>query len=136
MRHEPWQDANPHIDMILVSDDLTAEHNGDWLNFCFGLTCGRFVANSVHRYKSLNDLERFLAVKAVVLHEIGHVLGAAADLNRSHTEEKIGPHCTNPNCVMRQGLNLATWVKHARECNSHGSWYCPQCLADIKNSQI
>lgn len=137
MRREPWQESNPHIDMILMTDDLTAKINGQWLSFCFGLTHGRFIANSVHRYAGLNDRDRFAAIKGVVLHEIGHALGAAANLSRLNTEENIGPHCTNPGCIMRQGSNLSAWVNNTRDCyyNPHG-WFCPQCIEDIRRSQM
>ena len=132
MMNEPWQRNNPHIDMMFVSHDLTARN----LNFCFGMTMGRYTVQSVFRYRDLKEDDRWLAVKAVALHELGHVFGCAANPHRSNTEIKLGRHCTNPACIMQQGMNKTEWVKHARDAYSLGRVYCPQCMEDIRKSCI
>ena len=135
LANEPWQKTEPHIDVLFVSQDLTARDGEDWLNFVFGIADGRITVQSVARYREINDpFERAMAIKTVVQHELGHVFGMAADLNRSNTEYKLGPHCTNPGCVMRQGLSVSEWVRHARESYSAGMIYCPQCLADAERA--
>lgn len=123
---EPWQ-KNPHIDVLFTSRDLSAPG----LNFCFGMAIGRYTVQSVFRYRRLHAEDRRLAIKAVVWHELGHALGCAANLHRSNTEDRLGPHCTNYGCVMRQGMDLGEWMKHAREMKSLGRIYCPQCRADL-----
>ena len=131
---EPWQDV-PHIDVMLTSHDLTAtDDGGRFLNFVFGLTHRAATVQSVYRFRpgaaSLSDEDRYLAIKMLIHHELGHIFLMAADPNRSHTEESLGEHCTNPGCVMRQGLSVPEWVQHARESYDMGMVYCPQCLAD------
>ena len=83
------------------------------------------------RYRGIDDpFDRMMAIRMVVQHELGHVFGMAADENRSNTEDNLGIHCTNPGCVMRQGLSVGEWLRHARESYGAGMIYCPQCLAD------
>ena len=130
---EPWQAANPHIDVFITSEDMTVRDNGSLLNFVFGVARGRVTVQSVARYRDLFDFQRKLCTKAVVLHEVGHIFGMAADLNRSHTEYLLGPHCTNYGCVMRQGLTVHDWAEHAYQAHVHGP-YCPECLSDAKKS--
>ena len=131
LMNEPWQ-KNPHIDVLFTSCDL----GGLGLNFCFGMTSGRYTVQSVFRYRGLHVEDRKLAIKAVVWHELGHVLGCAANSRRGNTEYKLGRHCTNYGCVMQQGMNLGEWVQHAREINYLGRIYCPQCRNDLLCSRI
>lgn len=126
---EPWQ-ANPHIDVMVTSWDLTAFDRGRQMNFVFGEANGRITVQSVARFRVLAEVDRYLAIKAVIHHELGHIFGLAADPWRSNTEYNIGPHCTNHGCIMRQGLSVSEWAAHAREAYGRGQIYCPQCLAD------
>lgn len=128
--NEPWQKEDPHIDIVITSRDLTAFDCDDWLNFVFGEADGRVTVQSVARFRQLSDTDRYLAIRAVIHHELGHIYGLAADVSRSNTEYNLGPHCTNYGCLMRQGLGLEEWVIHAREAYRLGRIYCPQCLAE------
>lgn len=131
LSHEPWQESEPHIDVMFVSQDLTARNGDGWLNFVFGIANGRVTVQSVARYREIANLgDRMAAIKMVAQHELGHVFGMAGNKNRSNTEDNLGMHCTNPGCVMRQGLSVPEWVRHARESYRSGIIYCPQCLAD------
>ena len=130
MYNEPYQQNDPHVDALFTSADLTSKELK--LNFCFGLTNGRFTVQSVFRYRSLPKYDRKLAIKTVLQHELGHVFGMAWDPNRPNTEEKLGNHCTNRGCIMRQGMNTTEWVNLAREARKMGRLYCPQCLADAR----
>lgn len=132
---EPWQNLEEHIDVFFTSHDLTARFGFQWLNFCFGLTRGHNTVQSVSRFRRLAFRNRKLAVKAVLLHELGRVLGAAADPGRHCTEENLGRHCTNYGCIMRQGLTVEEWVEHAMQAESRG-WYCTDCRNDIRRSRI
>ena len=128
---EPWQEAEPHIDVMLTSLDLAAlNDDGSYLNFVFGMADGRFTVQSAARFRELPDADRYLAVKMLIQHELGHIVGMAADLTRPNTVNNLGPHCTNFGCVMRQGLSVPVWAQHARESYNMGRIYCPQCLAD------
>lgn len=127
---EPWQE-HEHIDVMFTSHDLAIMDEDDhYLNFVFGVAHDRYTVQSVARYRELPEFERYLAIKMVVQHELGHIFSMAADLSRLNTEDSLGPHCTNFGCVMRQGLSVPEWVQHALESHATGMVYCPQCLAD------
>lgn len=132
---EPWQES-PHIDIVITSRDITAFDAGHQLNFVFGLASGRVSVQSIARFRDLDILSRFLAVKAVIWHELGHILGMAAATDRPHTEYKLGPHCTNPGCVMRQGMSVPEWVEHAEEAFQSGQIFCHQCLEDAYSAVL
>ena len=132
LMEEPWQKDDPHIDVLVTAKDLSVKG----FNFCFGATVGRFTVNSVRRYRSLRYDDRRLVIKSLIWHELGHVLGAAGDQGRVNTECKIGQHCLNRGCVMRQGMNLSEAVRIARDAAAAHQIYCPQCLADIKRSRV
>ena len=128
---EPWQFKNPHIDIVITSSDITAFDEGQQLNFVFGIASGRVSVQSIARYRDCSSFERFLAIKTVIWHELGHLFGMAANPNRNHTEYKLGPHCTNPGCAMQQGMSVDEWVSHAKEVFQARRIYCPECLADV-----
>ena len=132
MSNEPWQKANPHVDVFFVSHDLSAPG----LNYCFGMSRGKLTVQSILRYRMLPSNDRYLSIKAVVQHELGHTYGLAGDLRRSNTEYKLGSHCTNYGCVMRQGMNLVEWAQHARDAHKMGRPYCNQCIEDAKRSVL
>lgn len=136
LAQEPWQKEEKHIDMFFTSYDLTAWSGGMRLNFCFGLTSGRLTVLSVRRFRELQFRDRVLAIKALFWHELGHILGAARDLNREATEDNLGPHCTSFGCIMRQGLSLEEWMSHAKQAERRSSFYCPSCMEDIARSTI
>lgn len=135
MMDEPYQKTNVHIDVMFTSKDLTAKLNSSWLNFCFGLTSGRYTVQSVARFRGLPTYDKTLAIKAILWHELGHVLGAAGN-RKMFVENNLGLHCTKHGCIMRQGLSVPEFVKHAKEARKQGRIYCPLCLEDIKKSPI
>ncbi len=131
LANEPWQE-DPHIDVFLTSMDLTVSE----LNFCFGMANGRTTVQSVIRYRGLPAADRTLIIKALIYHELGHILGCTYH-GRTNTEEKLGPHCTNHNCVMRQGMNVEEFLKNAKAAAARfGRIYCPQCLTEARRSKI
>jgi predicted Zn-dependent protease len=102
------------------------------VNFCFGLAGDRTIAQSAYRYRGLPRAERELAIKAVDYHELGHILGCAADLRRANTVRDLGNHCTVDGCIMRQGHNLDEWLDHAKRAKAKHRIFCPQCMIEPK----
>lgn len=140
--------TDPSIDILITSYDLTAEWNGEYLDFVYGAIQGRLIAQSVARYRSLSAMDRYLVIKLMVQHELGHILGmadnclrlSASEYNPSKAIERsnevpeynLGPHCTNIGCVMRDATMIDDWVKYAHESYHMGTAYCPQCLAEAQ----
>ena len=131
LANEPWQEDDPHIDVLLTSMDLTAND----LNFCFGMANGRTTVQSVIRYRGLPVADRKLIIKALVYHELGHILGCTY-YGRANTENKLGPHCTDRNCVMRQGMTVRESLENAKAATRFRRIYCPLCLACARKSKI
>lgn len=131
LANEPWQEDDPHIDVLLTSMDLTAND----LNFCFGMASGRTTVQSVIRYRGLPAADRKLIIKALIYHELGHILGCTYH-GRTNTEEKLGPHCTDHSCVMRQGMTTQEFLENAKAAARFRRIYCPQCLAEARRSKI
>lgn len=137
LNNEPWQKSDPHIDVFFVSQDLTTRTSqGQILNFVFGEAMGRATVQSVARFRWLDSNSKYLAIKALVQHELGHIFHLAGDRERGNTEYNLGMHCTNPGCVMRQALTVEDWVKNAIESQRRRMIYCPQCLEDAQRTNI
>ena len=132
LENEPWQEQNPHIDLFSTSHDL----NMRGMNFCFGMTRGRNIVLSVYRFRKLCDNDRALAIQTLIWHELGHIFGLASNLNREHTEELYGPHCTNVGCSMHQGISVKEWVSLAREVKKRDNIYCSQCITDLRHTRL
>ena len=131
---QDYSSVTPIIEVLFTTEDLTTEET----NFCFGATWlgGRCTVQSTYRYRELSSQDKSLAIKGVLHHELGHVLGMAANLSRIHTENKLGPHCADWNCIMHQSMNVNEAVRIARGARAHGRIYCPLCLADAKRNKI
>jgi len=129
IQNNPYLRRDPRIDVLFTSIDL-----GGGISWCFGRTSinGHCTVQSTARYQGLAPADKNLAIKAVMFHELGHVFGMAADPRRSNTEENFGNHCTNPGCIMRQGVNIGQWLDNAHAARRYGRIYCPQCLTDAK----
>ena len=132
---ELWQRNHPHISVMIVSHDLTAMTLNGYLNFCFGFARGAATVLSVARYRDLSDSDRYLAIKTVIWHEVGHIFGMASNPARRNTEYRLGMHCTSPGCVMRQSMSLTPLVHRARNIAKMGRIFCPLCLADARRNQ-
>lgn len=133
MKENPHQSSYPHIEMLITSRDLTTWY----LDFCFGLTVERYTVQSVYRHRELkHGADNQFAIKAMIWHELGHLLGAASDTNRSNTEDEVGVHCTNFGCIMQNSMTSVEMVRHAKDAMWKKSIYCPQCIEDIRRAKI
>ena len=117
--------------MIMVTGlDLRTDDCG----WCFGAAkpAYKVTVQSVNRYRELSSLFESACIKRTLRHEMGHIFCCAYSKYRSNTVDKIGIHCTNPGCSMRQTMSLnelkvAALEEDPRNC------FCPQCLQDLRN---
>ncbi|MBQ6461026.1 hypothetical protein IJJ36_01130 [Candidatus Saccharibacteria bacterium] len=124
VKKTPQQTMAPFIQFLLTSYDLTR----DGMDFCYGLTRDRYSVQSLYRYRELRPREQKLAIKAMIWHVLGHLLGMAKD--------RPNRHCDKYGCIMRRSTNLEEWVEHARDSRGRGRIYCHQCMTDAKRSKI
>ena len=118
--------------LLFTGRDLCLSSQG--ISWCFG--AGRVKAHtavcSVIRYRKLTEQERLRCIRRTMRHEIGHILGLAADSGRKNTEEHSGPHCTAPGCSMRQAGTLEKLLAFSLEEDRQGWCFCPDCLAELE----
>ena len=119
--------------VLLTTYDLhISSINAGW---CFGAANykSHVSVQSVFRYQSLPIMDQFRCIRRTLRHELGHAFGMANDLERANTEDKLGPHCTNPGCSMRQTSNLQELLMRANEEDRLETYFCEDCLADMNN---
>lgn len=126
--NEPWQELEPHYDVVVLRSDLWAEGT----NFVIGLAVkGYATVISVNRFQALPMKEQLDCITTEAAHEVGHVFGLVSDERTENVEMSLGKHCTN-RCTMRQGLNVPTdWQAITRDRLRHGM-FCAQCEKDLK----
>lgn len=129
---DPSQSDTPFINLFFTSRDLTVEWGGEYAEYCFGLTSGRFSVQSVAPYRCLANWQKTPALKMLVQHELGHIFGLASSAIRSNTEFLMGNHCTNSGCVMNQALDINKWADNATIARASGMIYCPQCREEAR----
>ena len=104
--------------------------NAGW---CFGaaLSKSHVSVQSIFRYQSLPIMDQFRCIRRTLRHELGHIFGMVSDLTRANTEDKLGPHCTNPGCSMRQSGTLQSLLLHAVEEDRLDTYFCEECLEEL-----
>ena len=137
VRQEPWQRANPHLDLALLDQDLTdfpsplARLRPD--HYCLGTSFpGRAAVMSVHRIRNLADpAVRELALARLVRHHLGHVLGIP-QFARQEQVARLGleMHCTN-RCVMRHAATVEQLAALAVEEVDRGWPFCGHCTRGL-----
>lgn len=126
---EPWQEEEPHLEVMFVDHDASIGTPDN--NFVFGVTWPGFgFVQSVRRIHDVEDLNlRLRIIRRVGIHEFAHILNVP---NRvPNTEEKLGRHCTNV-CCMRQGLSLQVWTQQLRQEEAAGVVFCEECTLDLR----
>ncbi|MCD6518386.1 MAG: hypothetical protein J7M05_00475 [Anaerolineae bacterium] len=137
VRREPWQQAEPHLDIILLDQDLTdfptplarlrPEH------YTLGTSLpGSMAVMSVYRLRQIQgEKMRELALARLVRHHLGHILGVPL-FTRKDEISRLGleTHCTN-RCTMRHAHTVEELVEYAREETEMGWPFCEHCTRDL-----
>lgn len=115
------------IGMLIVNDDLGCR--GD--DFIFGSANGAGATVSTFRYRRDTRIGDPIGLfETLVMHELGHAIGAANPDRGSAIQEWFGPHCTNP-CVMRQRDDLPEFEADVLPVLKTEEPYCRQCRKDV-----
>ena len=120
-----------HRAMILVTGlDLCTDNCG----WCFGAAkpAYKVTIQSVNRYRGLSSMMESACIRRTLRHEMGHIFCCAYSKYRSNTTDRLGIHCTNPGCSMRQTMSLNELMAAALEEDPRNC-FCPQCLQDLRN---
>lgn len=136
---EPWQRSGPHYDIAIIDQDLAAEEmplpSPGERPFVLGCVLpGVGAVLSVLRLRFvLNEERRFLALRRLAAHNLGHVIGAPSELRETNVEVSLGErHCTNP-CLMRHASRVEKLVKLAMEEWEMKISFCEECQENLLN---
>lgn len=102
LSNDPYAKKIPQWGIYLTMHDL---YGGSANNFCLGFTRpDAFSIISARRFLDSNNHLDVDSFQTVVAHEFGHILGLTEG-NRPNIEEALGPHCTDPDCIMQQKMD-------------------------------
>jgi predicted Zn-dependent protease len=136
VRKEPWQIRSPHFDVAVIDLDLTdvpektvSQQDTDFV--LASVLPGTATIISVHRLRRLDDdARRRRALRRLIIHNVGHVIGLPAPDRKLDVEDSGGErHCTNV-CVMRHGATVEDLVALSEEEGVLGVVLCPGCRSD------
>jgi len=130
---EPWQQDDPHYDVALVAQDLIA--SDDALasapdSFVLGaMVPGMAAVISIHRLRRILGIHEWqLALRRLVLHFFGHVIGLPAGRDAGSDAPH---HCFNL-CVMRDARDARELVRLAMEEEEAEVTFCRECSERLK----
>jgi len=141
VRHEPWQQSDPHYDLALVAQPMTAYHPRlvpeETRGTCLSASIPGLAG--IVSTAPLADLPADLAETTLareVRHTLGHVLEVPS-ADRSQNVERHGAerHCTN-RCVMRHADSVGALVALTRDEQNLGWPYCEACTADLHSVMV
>jgi predicted Zn-dependent protease len=142
VRDEPWQKSNPHWDVAVIDYDLTetpgATAEGRRAEFVLGTAIPELATVlSVHRLRGLVRADqREAALRRLVLHQFGQVLGLPAASRRDDVELINGRrYCTN-HCVMRRTTSVEDLVRAADSESREDVTLCSRCQHDLIETML
>ncbi|MBI5359388.1 MAG: hypothetical protein HZA48_02265 [Planctomycetes bacterium] len=140
--NSPLRKEAPHYIVMIIDKDLTSKRNdGTWYNFVIGDGFQDIgVVLSVKRFRGLSDSQKQEeCIKTLVMHELGHVFGAADGRNgidalstQSNSSVLYKDHC-DQECVMRQGSRVPdAWIKISEDRLKSVRPFCDKCIVEMK----
>lgn len=117
--------------IAITSHDLYPQGAG--LNFCFGMQSAHVVTQSIARYRHLTYDWLKNCIAHVMVHEMGHMFGAAYD--RQGKMEKVSSlyehHCEENGCVMQQVVSVSELIEHVSRTKNGRYRFCTHCRMDM-----
>jgi predicted Zn-dependent protease len=117
------------VALLIVNDDLGCVEG----EFLFG-SARKGVGGTVSTYRFLRDrrvIDPCDLFGMVIMHELGHALGAADPERGSGIQHWFGSHCTNP-CVMRQRNDLPEFEADVLPTARGENPFCAMCVKDVR----
>ena len=128
--------TNPHYIIMIIDKDLGSTGLG------YVIGNGRQYIGavlSVLRFRHLSDSKRCECLKTLVMHELGHVFGAAVGKNgidaipgKPIILSLYQNHC-DQECVMRQGSKVPeAWIQLSEDSLKSDKPFCYECIDQMK----
>ena len=137
VRDEPWQQAGPHYDVVIVRADLLDEPvrnlGGAGQPHVFSSVAPDLAAVlSVHRLRAIDDADdRQRALRHLAINVFGHVLDLPGRERTENARIVDGTRsCTNQ-CALRHAPDVPALVELAREEHATRTIFCDQCTDDL-----
>lgn len=117
--------------IAITSRDLYPEGAG--LNFCFGMQSAHVAVQSLARYRRLPDDLLKDCIAQVIIHEMGHMFGAAFDRHGKPgtNDDLYNHHCTEDGCVMQQVISVDELVRRVSRTKHGKDRFCVHCRMDM-----
>lgn len=136
VREEPWQKSNPHWDVALIDRDLVDRPDAgppEGAGFVLGTAIPELATVlSVYRLRGLvRSVQRERALRRLVLHQFGQVLGLPSRSRRSAIEVSDGRRFCINRCVMRRASTVEQLVVAAEQEPGDRVILCPECRRDV-----
>lgn len=136
---EPLQEVFPHFTVLLTSKTLILNDVR-----VTDAVEGMAAVVSLASYKKASTHDRYNAVRAKVLHGIGHVIGIPdpdrGEVNFALSDDGfiIGCHCQDVNCIMHDEEDPIGWIRFANKIEQRDSKkiFCNNCLNDIEQLDL
>lgn len=124
------------LQIFVTSEDLLppSSRRANGRQYSLRVSSAQNAVISVARLRRLSDEERTDAIKVMLWHELGRMLGAAQYL-RIRTEQGRESHCLNQ-CAMMRVNDVSGCLEVSRSIKTWGRIYCPYCEHDIRMSSI
>ena len=120
---EPWQSSTPHLDVVLVSQDLIDSGGESVLNVALP---GLAAVASLHHLRQLGSPE---AQDLGLRHLVAHVFGRAVGIPLLPRAGDEGQYCAN-RCAMRPCTQLRELLEYSAE-GDPSQPYCQACERDL-----
>lgn len=136
VRDEPWQQSQPHWDVAVVEHDLidrvTSPPEGR-AAFALGAALPEVAAViSVFRLRAIVGADRRqAALRRLVLHHFGRVVGLPASTRTEEIEEIDGTRFCANRCIMHRVSTIEQLVRSAEQDGSEAIGLCPRCQHDL-----
>ncbi len=117
--------------IAITARDLYPQGSG--LNFCFGMQSEHVIVLGLARYRHLATGWLKSCIAHVMVHEMGHMFGAAYDRQGKPGEKNslYNHHCDEPGCVMQQVVSVDE-LKETLSRSKYGKHkFCMHCRMDM-----
>lgn len=92
----------------------------------------RTSVQSIKRFRDYPSGHQRLFIQRTLFHELAHLFDLAKTPGRTNTEDRLGIHCTNPRCALRQTSGIRDLLRFSKEELNKEDPFCPQCREEYE----
>lgn len=126
--------------LLVIKDPIYSVYPYEESMHIYGVTSMPASIISTSDFSKFKDLEKYLGLKALTVHEAGHLIGNLpyskekdSKGNPRNTLDSFGKHCSEAKCLMRQSYSPEEIVKRGIYIQSNPI-FCLDCTRGLINS--